>query len=199
MPSNINAGLCGNFNTQLSYMKKALVISIILFAFTYSIAQTQLTPVVADSKIHFVIKNFGLNTSGDFSGLKGTIQFDPSNISTALFDVSIDPKTINTDNGMRDNHLRKAEFFDVEKHNSITFKSTKVTNASKSGRYAINGELTIKGVTKPVGFEFGVTPKEGGYVFDGEFEINRRDFGVGGSSISMADMLKVSLSVFAKK
>jgi polyisoprenoid-binding protein YceI len=58
--------------------------------------------------------------------------------------------------------------------------------------------ITIKGVTKPVEFGFGATPKNGGYAFDGEFTINRRDFGVGGSSISLSDNLTVALSVFAR-
>ena len=61
------------------------------------------------------------------------------------------------------------------------------------------GDLTIKGVTKPVEFGFGAIPKDGGYFFDGQFTINRRDYGVGGSSISLSDNLTVSLSVLAKK
>jgi polyisoprenoid-binding protein YceI len=60
------------------------------------------------------------------------------------------------------------------------------------------GNLTIKGVTKPIEFGFGATPKNGGYLFDGEFKINRRDFGVGGNSVSLSDKLTVTLSVFAK-
>jgi polyisoprenoid-binding protein YceI len=60
------------------------------------------------------------------------------------------------------------------------------------------GNLTIKGVTKPVEFGFGATPKDGGYFFDGEFKINRRDFGVGGSSVSLSDKLTVTLEVLAK-
>jgi polyisoprenoid-binding protein YceI len=60
------------------------------------------------------------------------------------------------------------------------------------------GNLTIKDVTQEVKFPFTVTPKDGGYLFEGEFKINRRDFGVGGRSFSMADELKVELSVFAR-
>jgi len=60
------------------------------------------------------------------------------------------------------------------------------------------GNLTIKGVTKPVEFGFSASPQNGGYVFDGEFKINRRDFGVGESSVSLSDNLTVTLSVFAR-
>jgi polyisoprenoid-binding protein YceI len=182
----------------MNIMKKAALFFITTLAINYSFAQTVLTPVDAGSKVHFVIKNFGIKTGGNFTGLKGAIKFDPGNFSASFFDVTVDAKTIDTDNGLRDDHLRESEYFDVEKYKTIAFKSTKITQSTKIGRYYIFGNITIKGVTKPVEFGFGATPKEGGYVFDGEFEINRRDFGVGGSSISMSDSLKVSLSVFAK-
>ena len=112
--------------------------------------------------------------------------------------MSIDANSINTDNRKRDNHLRQAEYFDAEKYKTIVFKSTKVILSTVAGRFYVFGNLTIKGVTKPVEFGFSATAKDGGFIFKGEFEINRRDFGVGGSSMSMSDNLKVSLSVFAK-
>lgn len=180
-------------------MKKifALVIGFLVYSNVIS-AQAGLTPVDAESKVHFVIKNFAIRTGGDFSGLKGTIKFDPANYAASDFDVTVDANTIDTDNGSRDGHLRKAEYFDVANHKTLHFKSTKVVLSSIAGRFYMYGNLTIKGVTKPVEFGFGATPKNGGYVFDGEFTINRRDFGVGGSSISLSDNLTVSLSVFAK-
>lgn len=180
-------------------MKKYLSFSIIfIFATLLLKAQATLTPVDDGSKVHFVIKNFGIKTGGDFSGLKGAIKFDPNNYSAASFDVTVDAATIDTDNSSRDGHLKKEEYFNVDTYKTLRFKSTKVVKSTIEGRFYIYGNLTIKGVTKPVEFGFGATPKNGGYVFEGNFEINRRDFGVGGSSISMADNLTVSLSVFAK-
>ena len=61
------------------------------------------------------------------------------------------------------------------------------------------GNITIKGTTKEIQFPFKATPKDNGYLFEGSFKLNRRDFNVGGSSISMSDNLDVNLSVFAKK
>jgi polyisoprenoid-binding protein YceI len=181
-------------------MKRSFTFFILLALFTgISTAQSTFTPTDAGSSVHFVIKNFGVKVGGDFSGLKGTIKFDPANPVAASFDVTIDASTIDTDNNSRDGHLRKEEYFDVAKHKTIHFKSTKVVKSTNAGRYYIYGDLTIKGVTKPIEFGFGVTAKDAGYVFDGEFTINRRDFGVGGSSISMSDKLTVSLSVYAKK
>jgi polyisoprenoid-binding protein YceI len=173
-------------------------ISLVLFA-GVSTAQSTFTPTDDGSSVHFVIKNFGIKVGGDFSGLKGTIRFDPANPGSSSFDVTIDANTIDTDNGSRDGHLRKEEYFNVAKYKTIHFKSTKVVKSTNAGRYYIYGDLTIKGVTKPIEFGFGATSKDAGYVFDGEFTINRRDFGIGGSSISLSDKLTVALSVHAKK
>lgn len=179
-------------------MKKSILVIIASTALSFCFAQKAYTPVDAGSKVHFVIKNFGIKTGGDFTGLKGVIKFDPVNFTASSFDVSVDAKTIDTDNGMRDDHLRESEYFDVEKYKTISFKSTKVVKSSKAGRFYVFANLTIKDVTKPVEFGFSATAQDGGYVFNGEFTINRRDFGVGGSSISMADKLTVTLTVVAK-
>ncbi len=174
------------------------IVTIFVLSTCFVTAQSTYTAVDESSKVHFVIKNFGIKTGGDFSGLKGTIKFDPEKLSSSAFDVTVDANTIDTDNESRDGHLRKAEYFDVATYKTIHFKSTKITPSNIAGRFYVFGELTIKGVTKPVQFGFGATAKDGGYVFDGEFTINRRDFGVGGSSVSMSDNLTVSLSVVAK-
>ncbi len=151
------------------------------------------------SKVRFVIKNFGIKTSGYFTGLKGIIEFNPKLLATSKMDVSVEAKTINTDNGARDKHLRKDEYFSVEKFPLISFVSTKITESSVAGRFFVMGNLTIKGITKSIQFGFGATPNDNGFKFNGEFEINRKDFGVGGSSISMSDKLKVVLDITAKK
>ncbi len=151
------------------------------------------------SKVHFVIKNFGIKTGGDFTGLKGTIVFNPKLLTNSKMDVSIESKTINTDNGARDKHLRKEEYFDVEKFPLISFVSTKITESSAVGRFFVMGNLTIKGITKSIQFGFSATPNETGYKFNGEFELNRRDFTIGGSSMSLSDKLKVVLDITTKK
>lgn len=180
-------------------MKKilAFIVAFLIYR-NVIIAQATDTPVDASSKIHFVIKNFGVRTGGDFTGVKGSIKFNPASYSSAAFDVTVDAGTIDTDNSSRDEHLKKAEYFDVNTYKTIRFKSTKIVLSKNAGRFYMYGNLTIKGVTKPVEFGFSATPKSGGYAFDGEFKINRRDFGVGGSSVSLSDNLTVSLSVFAK-
>ncbi len=169
-----------------------LLIANLNFAQTY-------TPSDVGSSVGFVIKNFGIKTNGDLKGLKGSILYNPTAILSTSFNVSVDANTINTNNNGRDKHLRKADYFDVQKFPIINLTSTKVTASTVAGTYILFGNLTIKGVTKSVQFPFTVTTKPNGYLFAGSFEINRRDFGVGGSSISMADKLTVTLSVLATK
>jgi len=131
---------------------------------------------------------------GTLKGLQGDIKFNPDDVASAQFDVSIDASTLNTGIGMRDNHVRKEEYLDVKKYPRIHFVSSKIT-ASKSGQWVITGLLTIKNVTKEISFPFNYSLVNGNPSFEGEFEINRRNYGVGGSSMSMADTLNVLLSV----
>lgn len=169
----------------------ALLITSTVFAQTYK-------PADEGSSISFEIKNFGFNTKGSFSGLDGSITWDPKSPDKAVFDVSIASKTINTDNDMRDEHLRKDSYFDAEKYPRIRMVSTSITGPDNSGHYTFNGKLTIKSTTKDISFPFIATPMADDYIFKGEFTINRKDFDIGGSS-TIANPLKVSLTVLAKK
>src|SRR5258708_4519635 len=168
-----------------------LFFSVNLFAQSY-------TPKDDGSKVHFVIKNFGVGTGGDFTGLSGTIKFYPNNMATADFYVSVDANTVDTDIESRDKDLRKSNYFDVATYPKLSFKSTKISKTNKAGYLYMFGNITIKGVTKEIKFPFKATAKDGGYLFEGNFKLNRRDFGVGSNSISLADELTVTLTVFAK-
>ena len=177
---------------------KRFMISILCIALSTALFSQSYTPVDEGSKVHFVIKNFGIATGGDFKGLAGSVKFDINNPTVAEFDVSVDANTIDTDIQSRDNHLRKSEYFDVANYPKLTFKSTRITKTNKADFLYMFGNLTIKGITKEVKFPFKVTSQNGGYLFEGNFKLNRRDFGVGGSSISLSDDLNVTLSIFAK-
>lgn len=159
------------------------------------------TPVDSASKVHFVIKNFGINTGGDFTGLKGNIDFSPAHLSACKFDVMVAASTIDTDNEMRDKNLAGDEYFDAAKFPVIKMVSVKIdkTNKSAGGYYYFNGKITIKGITKNISFPFQVNELKDGYLFTGNFEINRTDFGVGEKNIVLSDKVAVSLSVTAKK
>ena len=177
---------------KLQLLFIATIFTLSSFAQTYAVAD-------AGSSVHFVIKNIGVKTGGDFTGLSGVINFNPKSVATSSMNVSVKSNTVNTSNGARDKHLNKPEYFDTEKYPTLTFVSTKISESTVAGRFFVAGNLTIKGVTKAIQFGFSATAAGTGYVFAGDFEINRRDFGVGGNSMVMADKLKVSLSVAAIK
>lgn len=178
-------------------MKRSIVI-FCLFISSFNLFAQGYTPVDNGSKVHFVIKNFGIATGGDFTGLAGSITFDPANLPAADFNVSVDASTVNTDIEARDKDLRKSGYFDVQNFPRLSFKSTRVTKTNKDGYFYMFGNITIKGVTKEIKFPFTAKSQDGGYLFEGTFKLNRRDFGVGSSSISLADELTVTLTVFAK-
>ena len=103
----------------------------------------------AHSGAHFTVRHMMVsNVKGDFAGVTGKIVWsgDPK---TASVDATIDATTIDTGVTKRDEHLRSADFFDVAKYPTITFKSRKVESAG-AGKLKVTGDLTMHGVTKEV-------------------------------------------------
>ena len=177
-------------------MKNTLLLLAGLLAMKVSPAQ--LKPADQGSVIKFTIDNFGFGVDGSFKGLQGSISFDPQNAAAAQFDVTIDASTVNTDNSLRDSHLRNDSYFDVKNYPRIRLVSTKITSTGTAGTYQFTGQLTIKNVTKDVSFPFTVSQSGGGLSFSGSFKIKRKDFGVGGTS-TVSNELTVSLTVLATK
>ncbi len=179
-------------------MKKCIVGVIFLLGFLPIMAQ-DFVPTDAGSSVTFSIKNFGLNTGGSFKGLAGSIRFNAQSPEMGFFNVSVNANSIDTDNKSRDKHLRKEEYFHAEKYPTLSFISTKVVRSTVTGTYILYGKLTIKAVTRDVSFPFTAIDKGNGWLFTGEYKINRLDYGVGGSSAFLGDNLKISLKVFALK
>ena len=176
---------------------KKILFCLFLFISVCVNAQTYL-PSDEGSKLHFVIKNLGINTGGDFLGLKGKIIFDSKNTTKCFFDVTVAVKTINTDNSKRDEHLKKEEYFDVATYPVIHLVSTKIEPGADLKHFIFKGNLTIKNITKPISFPFTAEGKSAGLFFAGSFEINRIDFGVGKESFSLSNKIKITLNAFAK-
>jgi polyisoprenoid-binding protein YceI len=156
-----------------------------------------LSPQAKASLVQFEIKNFGLVTSGQMTGLSGRIVFHPNQLGSSSFQVSIPANSINTDNTMRDRHLRKPDYFSADRFPYITFVSNRVYKNQTGSRFVVSGLLTMKGISKNISFEFDAEPVGTGYRFEGSFGINRLDFGIGGNSLSLADQLEVQLDVTA--
>ncbi len=176
-------------------MNKTILLLLIPL-FTAGIARAQYIPIDKGSTLTFKIGNFGFDVNGSFTGFKGSINFDPQNIAAGSFDVTIDAATVNTDNNLRDGHLRGASYFDVKNYPTIHFISSKISSSGNS--FIAYGKLIIKGKTKDISIPFTTVPGTDEYLFKGSFKINRKDFGVGGTS-TISNELEVSLNVMAKK
>ena len=101
---------------------------------------------------HLVISD----VKGEFAKTEGKAQIDEADLSKSSIEVTIDAASVDTRDAKRDNHLRSADFFDVAKFPTITFKSTKV-EAGKDGALTVTGDLNMHGVTKPVTLEGSIT------------------------------------------
>ena len=157
------------------------------------VAQTVYQPVDKGSTVQFTIKNLGFNVTGSFTGVAGKVVFDPADPGHASFDVTVEAASVNTDNSMRDDHLRKESFFDAGHFPKIRLVSEKIA-FHRNGAYLFDGKLTIKGHTEAVRFPFTLAQAGGGYRFKGAFTVNRRALGVGGFS-TISDEARVSLDI----
>ena len=172
-----------------------------IFLISTAIHAQKYTPGDEGSKVHFTIKNFGINTGGDLSGIKGEIYFFTSDLTACRFNVTVDASTVDTDNDSRDDDLKGSKYFDVKNFPLISIMSTRIdkTNKTESGFYYFTGNLIMHGISKPLAFPFHVEKVNDTYLFTGAFEINRLDFGVGDKSAVLSNTVNVSLSVLAKK
>ncbi len=175
-------------------MKKILIVTIASCLTLSSIAQ-RLVPKAEGSAVSFAIKNFGLTVNGSFTGLQGSVVFNPANPNAANFNVTVDAASVNTDNKSRDGHLKKEDYFNTTAFPKISIVSSKVTAAGKGGSYLFEGTVTIKGKAKNISFPFTAVASGDGYLFDGSFKLNRRDFKVGGNSLVLSDVLTVNLKI----
>ena len=113
----------------------------------------------AHSHAQFKVRHMMIsNVKGEFTKLSGTVLIDSTDVTRSSVDVTIDATSISTRDPQRDGHLKSPDFFDVEHYPTITFKATKITRTDDG--LELTGNLTIRGITKPVTFEVdGPTPE----------------------------------------
>lgn len=105
------------------------------------------------SSVRFSVRHLMIaNVHGTFDQVSGTVRYDAARPEQAELSVSIGAASVQTREPQRDAHLRSADFFDVEQHPHITYRSTRVA-PSPSGGLTVEGALTLRGVTRPVALE----------------------------------------------
>ncbi|HYC63073.1 MAG TPA: YceI family protein [Thermoanaerobaculia bacterium] len=189
-------------------MKLTRTLLVLTFAALPLFAQTATETFVVDrnhSTATFKVRHMMANVVGQFRDFTADVNIDRADPAKSSVDFTIQATSIDTGNANRDNHLRSADFFDVAKFPTITFKSTSVTPKSKN-EFDVTGDLTMHGVTKrvtlPVTFlGFGKTAKGEKAGFEIETTIDRKDYGVvwnrtldeGG--VLLGDNVKVSINL----
>ena len=162
------------------------------------------------SEVGFVVRHLMVSkVKGRFGGVSGTITV-AENVLESVVEASADIATVDTRDESRDAHLKSADFFDAEKFPTISFRSTGIRE--KGNDYALDGDLTIKGVSKPVSFDLeyngaATNPMTNGQSagFSAETEVNRKDFGLEwnvaleSGGVLVADTVKIHLEIEAAK
>jgi polyisoprenoid-binding protein YceI len=148
--------------------------------------------------------HFGFsNPIAHFGKVDGSITYDPANVGASKVEVTIPLSGLDSHVADFDTHLRSADFFDAEKFPTITFKSTSVKAAGK-GKLKVAGDLTIKGITKPVVLDVsinkvGMQPmaKREAAGFSATTTVKRTDFGLGLYAPNVSDQVKLSITTEA--
>jgi len=168
----------------------------------------------AHTEVGFEVRHFFSKVHGVFHDVEGAIVFDEANPSAIQVDASVKAASVDTGNNKRDEDLRSANFFEVEKNPVLSFKSTKVAKAGKN-KYKVTGDLTMRGVTKSVVFDAEFLGSSAVSVggqswgskagFSATTVVNRKDFGINwnqtldNGGLMVDDMVTIVLNIEANK
>lgn len=166
-------------------------------------AEWKIDPV--HSAINFSIRHFFTPIQGNFTSFSGTVNYDPEDQASGKAEFVIQTKSITTRNERRDNHLKSADFFDVEKFDTINFVSTAFV-PGEDNKFVVKGELTMHGITKEVelsaeflGMREHPRRKENLIgALQAETTLKRLDFGIGSGNFATTAVLgdEVKISIF---
>lgn len=165
----------------------------------------------AHSSLEFVVKHMMISKAkGVFNEFEAVIEANPDNLEDAKIEFNVDINSVDTRKKDRDDHLRSADFFDVENHPKMTFVATDIKKKSDNN-YDVTGDLTIRGTKKPVTFDIdyegsGKDPWGNEVAgFSGSTKINRKEFGLTWNTaletggVMVADEVKINVEIEAVK
>lgn len=168
---------------------------------TYATLTGDYTIDAAHSRVGFVARHAMVaKVRGSFNDFEGTIHLDGEEPAKSQARITIQARSIDTRNAQRDEHLRSNDFLDMDNHPEITFVSTGV-EAADGDTFRLTGDLTIRGVTKPVTMDLeflgSATDPMGNFRagFEGSTQVNRKDFGVSWNAVLEGGGVMVSEKV----
>jgi polyisoprenoid-binding protein YceI len=146
------------------------------------------------AKVQFSVKGPFGTVHGNFSDLKATIQFNEKDLPGSSISASIGAETVSTGIGLRNSDLRKKEeWLNAPKFPLVSFRSRKIQKTDAG--YMAHGDLTLKGITKPVEIPFTFTGNGSTGLFKGQFLIKRQDFNIGKPGGSVGEEITINLEV----
>ena len=162
------------------------------------------------SHVGFSVRHMMVTTvRGAFTSFSGTLELNEADITASRVQGEIEVKSIDTGSTDRDNHLRSADFFDVQTHPKITFQSNRIEK--KGDGLVVHGDLTIRGVTKPIALDVeyaGTSKNPYGQIIAGATvtgSINRKDYGLTWNAVletggvAVSETVKFEIDVQAKQ
>ncbi|MCL6521590.1 MAG: YceI family protein [Firmicutes bacterium] len=155
-----------------------------------SVTRTQVWKVdPVHTTVEFSVRHMMIATvRGQFNEVAGELRGDPADLAACEIEGVVQAASVDTREGDRDNHLRSADFFDAEHHPEIRFRSRRITPRG-GDRYDVEGDLTIRGVTRPVTLELTFEGQirdpyghqRAGFTLEGK--INRKEWGLNWNSL----------------
>ena len=187
-------------------MKRLLLPALLSLALAGTASAASYNIDARHTQVLFTYSHFGLSHQvGRLMEVSGTFDFDPAQPAKSSIDVQVPMSSLSTGIAKLDAHMNGPDMFDAEKFPTASFKSGKVTVLGKD-RLSVAGELTIRGVTKPVSFDVTINKAETDPVrktaaagFDASTTIKRSDFGIGFMLPKVADEVKLSISMEARQ
>jgi len=157
----------------------------------------------AYTTVEFVIRNHWYNVKGRFTELEGVIVLDEDDISRSSVTATIKARSIDTGNKSRDEHLLKADFFDVEKYPDINFESTRIQRGRDRDSLDLNGDLTIKDKRIPIALAVNEMDRsrspngEEFIYYSATTQLDRVAFGINYGGALIGRRLRVTINVQA--
>jgi polyisoprenoid-binding protein YceI len=152
----------------------------------------------AASQIRFFATSRFVDAEGRFRRFEGTIRIDETRPETASGTLVVELGSVDTRNGLRDDHLRSSDFFDVDRHPTATFVTTAVQPGDR--QWTVLGQLTIRGVSRPITVPVAVSRAGDALHVVGELIVHRRDFGITYQSVlnPIKDEVRVRVELTAR-
>jgi polyisoprenoid-binding protein YceI len=196
---------------EIKFMSERLTLSSMRFAVLCLLASAALTPLSraqapvfeinkAQSSIGFNVKA-SVAIAGKFDKWDASLTFTSPEVSTGVLDIKAQADSVNTGSGMKDGKLKGKDFFDAQNNPLITFHSTKIVQTGPNA-FEIDGDFTIRGVTKPEKLVLTVTGAGTGTgAIKGVMAFDRKDYGMnsGIPFIKIADRVEVDVDIHATR